>query len=245
MKVIILAAGRGSRLKKYTKYQPKAFNLFKNERYIDLIIKNFKENRLNNINIVTGYKNYLFKKIKYKKIYNSSWRKSNIFYSLYKTNKLLKKNICIISYSDIVFKKEAIRLLKEKKGDIVVLNNCNWKKTWKRRFKKPLNDLEKFNYIKKNDEKYLTEIGGTPKNLNSIRGQFAGLFKITPRGWRHILNLIKKDKIDIKKIDMTTFFSFFLKKKKLIIKIVDYKGMWFEIDTVKDFKILNSTKKNL
>ena len=33
------------------------------------------------------------------------------------------------------------------------------------------------------------------------------------------------------------------KKYQRMIKIVDYKNMWFEIDTVDDFKILNSHKK--
>ena len=141
-----------------------------------------------------------------------------------------------------MFLKKAVQLLKKKKGDIVVLNNCNWKKIWNKRFQKPLNDLENFNYLKKNNEKYLTEIGGTPKKLAHIKGQFAGLFKITPKGWSYILNFIKKDKVNIKKIDITTFFSLFLKKNRFIIKIVDYKGMWFEIDTVKDLKILNSRK---
>lgn len=239
---IVLAAGRGSRMKHLTDDKPKSFSRYKNKRLIDIIINNFRINKIANLNIITGYKRSLFKSFKTKKILNSKWSSTSIFFSLQCATRILKKNTCVISYADILYNQNAIKLLKQAKGDIVILNNTNWKKTWKKRFKKPLNDLEKFNYTKKNDEKYLTEIGGTPKNLNSIKGQFAGLFKITPKGWRYILNLIKKDKIDIKKIDMTTFFSFFLKKKKLIIKIVDYKGMWFEIDTVKDFKILNSTK---
>ena len=69
---------------------------------------------------------------------------------------------------DIVFKKSC-SIIKKKEGDIVVLNNCNWKKIWNKRFQKPLNDLENFNYLKKNNEKYLTEIGGTPKKLAHIK----------------------------------------------------------------------------
>ena len=39
---------------------------------------------------------------------------------------------------------------------------------------------------------------------------------------------------------MTSFFSKFVRKNKNIIKIVDYKEMWFEIDTIKDYRLLNS-----
>ena len=50
-------------------------------------------------------------------------------------------------------------------------------KSLKLRFKNPLDDLETFNFSKK-DIKYLTDIGGKPKSISSIKGQFAGLFKI-------------------------------------------------------------------
>ena len=43
---IILAAGRGSRLKSLTNFKPKSFNKFKNKRYIDLIIDNFSLNKI-------------------------------------------------------------------------------------------------------------------------------------------------------------------------------------------------------
>ena len=35
-------------------------------------------------------------------------------------------------------------MLAKTKGDIVILNNVNWKKIWKLRFKNPLDDLENF-----------------------------------------------------------------------------------------------------
>ena len=42
-------------------------------------------------------------------------------------NKLLKLDTCIISYADIIYDNEAIKLLMKTKGDIVILNNTNWK----------------------------------------------------------------------------------------------------------------------
>lgn len=239
---IILAAGRGSRLKNMTSYKPKSFNKFNKKRYIDIIIENFLKNNLKKINIVVGYKKKLFERYKYKKLFNSKWKSSSIFFSLYKANKILSNESCIISYSDIIFKKSAIKLLKESKGEIVILNNSNWKKTWKLRFKKPLKDLESFDYSKNSKGFYLTKIGSKVKNISQIKGQFAGLFKITPRGWKIIIDFIKKEKLNIKNIDMTSFFSKLIKKHNNVVKVVHYNKMWFEIDTVKDFKLLNSYK---
>ncbi len=233
---IILAAGRGSRLGHLTEYKPKSFNKSGNKRYIDIIIDNFNNNNINKLNIIVGYKKNLFKNFPYKKIFNQQWKSSNIFYSLSRANKILKLNTCIVSYADIIYDKEAIQLLIKTKGDIVVLNNANWKKVWQLRFKNPLDDLETFNYSKKKNVKYLTGIGEKPKSMSLIKGQFAGLFKITPRGWKTISKFIKTNKVDIMKLDITSFFSQLIKKNKKIIRVVDYRKNWFEIDTLSDYK---------
>lgn len=239
---IILAAGRGSRLGHLTEKKPKSFNKSGNKRYIDIVIDNFKKNNIKNINIIVGYKKNLFKKFTQKKIYNKKWRSSNILYSLSRANKILKTNTCIISYSDIIYEKEAIKLLIKERGDIVVLNNTNWKKIWKLRFKNPLDDLENFNYIKTIKGKYLTKIGGKPKSISFVKGQFAGLFKISPNGWKLISDFNKINKIDITKLDITSFFSKLLRKNKKIIKVVNYNKSWFEIDTLNDLEKYNIYK---
>lgn len=233
---IILAAGRGSRLGHLTEKKPKSFNKSGNKRYIDIVIKNFKENNINDINIIVGYKRKLFNKFPQKIIVNDKWKSTNIFYSLSKASKILKKNTCIVSYSDIIYDKKALKLLLKEKGDIVIINNKNWKKIWQMRFENPLDDLESFNYIKTASGKYLTQIGGKVKSIASVKGQFAGLFKISPKGWKRILIFNKECKIDIYKEDITSFFSKFLKKNKKIIKVVDYDKDWFEIDTLNDLK---------
>ena len=220
---IILAAGRGSRLGHLTDNKPKSFNKSGKKRYIDIIIDNFSINNIEKINIVIGYKKNLFKKFTQKKIINRKWSSSNILYSLSRANKILKNNTCIISYADIIYDKNAIELLIKEEGDIVILNNINWKKVWKLRFKNPLDDIENFDFYKSDNVKYLTKIGGKPKSISSVKGQFAGLFKISPYGWKIISEFIKNNKIDIINLDITSFFSKLIKKNKKIIKVVNYK----------------------
>ena len=66
MKVIVLSAGRGSRIKKFTNSKPKCFIEINSKSIIERLLNNFKANNLNDISVITGYKNYLFKKFKFK-----------------------------------------------------------------------------------------------------------------------------------------------------------------------------------
>ena len=237
-KGIILAAGRGSRLKKKTDVLPKCLVKFKGYTLLERVIQNFIENEINEINVVAGYKQNKITLPGIKKIYNHKWNKSSIMTSLFCCNKILKKNKCIISYSDIIYKKKIIDVLKKTRGDIVLLSNNNWKKLWSQRFINPLSDLETFK-IKNNR---LVNIGEKPKRINDIQGQYMGVLKITPNGWNKIIkhiNLYYKNKID--NLDITKFLSTFVKNKKNKIFVKKISTSWYEIDNQKDLMV---AKKN-
>ncbi len=232
---IILAAGRGSRMGKSTANKPKSFIVYKKKKLIDHILQNFKKTGINKIYIITGYKKKLFDSVKVKKIYNNKWKSTNIFYSLYKARRLMLKEPCIISYADIYYDYLAIKKLKPRKDLITVLSYKLWKNNWKKRFLNPLSDLESFDYDKKG---YLSKIGEKVKNIKGVKGQFSGLFKITPKGWLIVENyLSKKNKNKFFKKDITGFLKDFIKTKKKIVKIRNYSGKWNEIDRQSDLKL--------
>jgi len=238
MRGIILAAGRGSRMRGFTKDKPKCLNLYNNKTLINYTVENLKKNNINKIGIVTGYKREKINLENFKEFHNNNWKKTSILSSLICAQYWLKKNTCIVSYSDIFYEASAIKKLKEEKGDIVLLYDPNWLKLWRKRFKNPAKDAETFEFdIKSN----LTSIGGKTDKLNLINGQYMGLFKITPNGWLKIKKYLRGQTIkNIKKIDMTNFFSGFITNSQNNIKVVPYKGFWFEVDTISDLKILNS-----
>ena len=144
MKAVILAAGKGSRLKSLTSSKPKCLLKFKGKTLLENIVENFLKNSIDEINVVVGYKANKIKNPNIEKIHNSNWNKSNILKSLLCCNKILKKTTTIISYADIYYTPNEIKILKKMKGDICILSNNNWKKLWKKRFKNPLSDLESF-----------------------------------------------------------------------------------------------------
>ncbi len=235
---IILAAGRGSRLKKKTEVLPKCLVKFKGKTLLERVVQNFTENKIYKIDVVVGYKQIKIKLPQINKIHNHKWSKSSIMTSLFCCNKILKKNNCIISYSDIIYKKKVIESLKKTKGDIVLLSNNNWKKLWSQRFINPLSDLETF----KTKNNQLISIGEKPKSMKDIQGQYMGILKITSKGWKKIINHINlyyKNKID--DLDITKFLSTFVKNKKNKIFVKKLSTPWFEIDNQKDLIV---AKKN-
>ena len=233
MRAIILAAGRGSRLKSMTKENPKCLLMVKNKTLLDRIILNLKKNKISKISIVTGYKNKLIKKKNIKFFHNSLWSKTNMLYSLFQADEWLTRHTCLVTYSDIIYNHHAIKLLKSDKNSFSIISISNWKKIWKLRFSKPLSDLESFKITKNN---ILLNIGSREKNLKNIQGQYSGIFKISPPIWKKFKKVMKRmDKKKFYKLDMTNFFKILL-KKKIRIKIVKFDKNWFEFDTKTDLK---------
>jgi len=230
---IILAAGKGKRLKKFN--NPKSLIRYKKKFLISHIIDSFKLNDIENINVITGYKRkYIQSKINSNFIHNKKWNTTNMFCSLLTADKLLKNNYSIVSYSDIYYHPEAISDIIKKKYDICITSYSGWRKLWRERFKNPLDDLESFRIDKKNN---LLEIGKQVVNISEIKGQYMGLLGISPRGWKIIKNSIKKlSRKSLSKISLTEVLSLVLSKNN-VIKTMPYKKLFFEIDFIKDFEI--------
>lgn len=242
MKVIVLSAGRGSRIKKFTNSKPKCFIEINGKSIIERLLNNFKANNLNDISVITGYKNYLFKKFKFKKILNKKWKNTNMVYSLFLAKKILLNNSCFVCYSDIVFDYRVVRKLANNKIPDLIPYNSNWKINWKRRYKNPYSDLEKFTFNSKNK---ILEIGGKVKSEKQVMGQYMGILKLSKNCSKKMFNfyksLSKKDKM---KISMTDFIQKFINERKFKFKTLKINYEWHEIDTYKDFKVAKKYLKN-
>jgi len=177
MNAIILAAGRGSRLKSLTKNNPKSFLKIYGKTLIERQIENLYAVGIKNISLVVGYKKEKFLYLKKKLFLNKNWNNTNMIYSLFKSKKWLFNCDCIICYSDIIYDKKILKQLLNHKSDFVIPYNLNWKQNWKDRYKNPLKDLETFQI----SNGLINEIGNKPKNYKDIQGQFMGLVKISKK----------------------------------------------------------------
>tara|TARA_B100000963_G_scaffold357105_2_gene378571 strand:+ start:377 stop:1096 length:720 start_codon:yes stop_codon:yes gene_type:complete len=238
MKALILAAGRGSRMKNLTDEMPKCLIKLKGKTLLEYQLEAIRKAKVKEIGIVTGYKKEKLKNFGLTEFYNQSWDKSNMVSSLECAEQWFKNEPLIVSYSDIFYEESAIIKLKKCKDNLAITYDPNWYETWKKRFKNPLDDAETFRINKSN---MLTEIGGKTDNVSEIQGQYMGLLYISPQGWKIIKNLRKN--LGLKKrneMEMTQMLSQITKNEPLFIRAIPYYGVWGEIDSKNDIKVFEN-----
>tara|TARA_B100002019_G_C21270871_1_gene602210 strand:+ start:202 stop:963 length:762 start_codon:yes stop_codon:yes gene_type:complete len=247
LNIIILAAGRGSRLKKTTIDTPKGLiKIYKDKTLLDLQVKILKQFKNSKIIIVTGFqKNKIINKFKDEKftfLFNKKWKKTNMLYSLYCADKFLKKNSSLVLYSDILYSKEIISKIISNKKNLCVAYDAYWLNLWKKRFNKPELDAESF-YINKYNQ--ITEIGKKIKKneIKKIKGQYMGIIKINPRAWKIVKNELNIE--EIKKNHLTHMLDKIINKNIIPIYGVKNTKPWYEIDSNKDLRLAKNSIKSL
>ncbi len=238
MKIIILAAGRGSRMKNITKDQPKCLVEFQGKPLLEWQLEAIREAGFSEIGIVTGYKSEMLSRYGLFEFHNPRWDNTQMVSSLSYASDWLEKEPCIVSYSDIFYDAEAIQLLGKSTADIAITFDPNWQKLWEGRFNNPLIDAETFRL---NSDGTLAEIGNQPKTMDEIEGQYMGLLRFTPYGWNELKYL--RSELTTKNQDnmhMTGSLALILKNGKIPIFALPYDKTWGEVDSIDDLSFYES-----
>ena len=116
MKAIILAAGQGTRLKKYTQDLPKGMLNFMGKTVIERQIEMYRKCGINDIIVIRGF---AADKIHYEGIkyyMNEDFANTNMVESLMCAKEEFNDDI-IVSYSDILFEERLLKGMMDAKGD--------------------------------------------------------------------------------------------------------------------------------
>ena len=141
MKIIILAAGMGSRLKPLTNDKPKCMVKLFNETLIERQIKIFHNCNIDDITIVTGYRGELINIPDVNYVKNKNYEKTNMNESLFCALEPSNSPI-LVTYSDIVFEQKIIQQMLEITDGIRLAVNQNWKKSNQNRTMNTLSEAE-------------------------------------------------------------------------------------------------------
>ena len=175
MKAVILGAGQGTRLKKYTENLPKGMLLFMGKTVIERQIELYRTCGIDKIIIVKGF---AADKIGYEGVTyytNEAYAETNMVESLMAAKEEFDDDI-IVSYSDILFEKRLLKGMMASPADFAVAVDDDWKAYWKKRYGKENFDTESLS-IDENGN--ITEItaeydpdsrGGDPADGRKVKG---------------------------------------------------------------------------
>lgn len=251
MKVIILAAGQGIRLRPMTDNMPKCMVEVNSKSIIKRQIEVIKGCGIEekDIIIVCGYKYDVLKRhlsdtdIKF--IYNKNYENTNMVYSFMCAENELKDDI-IVSYGDIIYEEKVLKKLLEAKNSISIVLDDGWYNYWSQRSEDPLNDAET---LKLDYEDCIVEIGQKTSKIEDIQSQYIGLMRFKDDGIKSVVELCEEAKrrshegerlwrTDRRydKMYMTDMLQGLIDESKKLYSIRINRG-WFEIDNADDLAV--------
>lgn len=231
MKGLILAAGRGSRMLQLTGDRPKCFVELHGRPLVEWQLGALREAGIEDVAIATGYRNDAFTRTDVGYIHNPRWADTNMVATLACARDWLLSDTCIVSYSDIVFKPEIVTKLMQSTAEVAMTYDTDWLSQWSARFDDPLSDAETFRL---NKDGTLREIGKKPSSLADIEGQYMGLLRFTPAGWRQVEQFLAGKNVD--RLDMTSLLNGLLEGGHQV-HAVPVSGGWFEVDSARDLEV--------
>ena len=233
MRALILAAGRGSRMRSLTAHKPKCLVELAGRALLDWQLGALRESGIQDIAVVRGYCREALAGSDYTVFDNPRWAQTNMVSSLMCADAWLRQGDCILSYSDIVYHPDAVRALATSSGEIALTYDRLWKHLWLDRFEDPLSDAETFRC---DAAGRLLEIGHRATSLAQIEGQYMGLLKLTAAGWGSVYDYLQSlPQAERDGLDMTALLGRLL-VRGTGIQAVGVDGQWCEVDSDEDLE---------
>jgi choline kinase len=232
MKAIILAAGRGSRMKAATEDRPKCLVELHGRSLFSMQQGALRAGGVGEIAVVGGYRADQLVRPDVKLFRNERWAETNMVMSLASAAEWLKASPCLVSYADIFYPATTVRRLAALTGpELAIAYDPDWRALWEARFADPLSDAETFRMT---DGNRLVEIGARATSLDQIEGQYMGLLRFTPESWAAVEALLGAlEPAWRDKLDMTSLLSLLL-KRGVDIRAVPTDAGWGEVDSESD-----------
>ncbi len=178
MKAIILAAGKGTRLDKYTTDMPKGMLIFSGKTLIERQLDTLRGAGIKPVIIITGYK---AEKIDYENViyyHNPLFETTNMVESLFCAESEFDDDI-ILSYADIIYEPKILEGLLAIREEIAVTVDIDWTTYWSIRYEDPLQDTESLII---NRDSSIRQLGEEDVGYDKIDGRYVGLMKFTRNG---------------------------------------------------------------
>ena len=243
MKAIILAAGMGTRLGKYTENLPKGMLNFIGKSLIERQVEALRSCGIKEIIIVRGYMPDKIQISNVRYYMNEDYNSTNMVVSLFCAEQEFNDDI-LVCYADILYEKRVIKKVLESKADIGVVADDSYWEYWKARLDNPEEDIESF--VIKDDK--IIEIGVPRCSLDKAKVRYLGLIKFSKKGIEALKKIFYENKKlywnknlpwlnskSFKKAYMTDILQALINSGYKLEPIIISHG-WIEFDTMEDYE---------
>lgn len=256
MKVIILAAGQGTRLRPLTDDCPKCMVKVNGKSIIERQLETMYACGIqeDDITIITGYcSDVLMDCLKNTDIHfivNKEYETTNMVCSLMCARQIMEsEDDILISYGDIIYNTDVLNKVLNSESDSSVIVDDGWYEYWSARCENPLDDAETLMF---DEEDYLVEIGQKTNDLAKVQSQYIGLMRFRGEGLKAMLALSKEaerrseagEKLwrterNYHKMYMTDLLQGLIDEGNKLRALHIQRG-WFEIDDKEDLKVVET-----
>jgi L-glutamine-phosphate cytidylyltransferase len=242
MKVIILAAGQGTRLRPYTDDRPKCMvklgGIPMLHRQLDVIRACGIEN--SDIALIGGYRQDGLIADGIRQFTNPRFDKTNMVGTLFCAESFMETDQdLLICYGDIVYERQVLEATLQQEGEVVLAADREWRRLWSLRMDEPLDDAETF----KMEQGRVIELGKKPKGYDEVQAQYMGLIRIAGHKVQDFINayhaLDKSATYDGKDFDnmyMTSLIQMLIDAGWAVCPALVDNG-WIEVDSASELEV--------
>jgi choline kinase len=238
MRVIILAAGQGTRLRPFTDDRPKCLVELHGRPLLHRQLDVLRAAGLNDIALVGGYRADCLEGQGVEVLHNPRFASTNMVSTLFCAQEwMVDGEDLLIAYGDIIYEQSVLESLLATDAPLAISIDREWRRFWEIRMENPLSDAET---LKLNSENCITELGKKPSSYSDVQGQYMGLIKV--RGdcvkafrdaWYKLDRTVLRDGKDFDNMYMTTFLQHLIDTGWSARAAFTDNG-WLEVDTVED-----------
>jgi L-glutamine-phosphate cytidylyltransferase len=173
MKAIILAAGRGSRLRPATDDRPKCMIEFAGMTLLSRQLRALRTLDIADITVVTGYRADVVEAEGVRTLHNPGWNRSNMVATLMCAERVLDgSDDVLVAYADILYERRLLEAAMANSAGLVTVVDRGWQDLWAARGLDLTRDAET---MKIDASGCILELGRKPASLQDIEGQYIGL----------------------------------------------------------------------
>ena len=224
--------------------QPKGFTEIAGKSILEWTLDAFKSNGPSDFVFIAGYLKEVVQSNypNFKFVVNEDWSTTNILYSLICARDYMSDGF-YSSYTDTLFKEDAVHLLKTSQYDITLVMDTDWRTRYRYRSQHPESDAEKM-IVEGNK---VVEISRTIPPPNAS-GEFTGVLKMNATGAKIFLDFyddlhsslgLNGSFAENKPFRMAYLIHLLnhMIKANIDVHCVPIHGNYHEIDTLQDYEL--------